>query len=858
VEVGFALGEYDRTRPLVIDPVLSYSTYLGGGNSDKGLALAVDAGGDAYVAGSTVSTDFPATAGALQQSQGGTATRGDAFVAKLDPSGSTLLFATYIGGGGGDEARGIALDADGNAYLTGRTDSSNFPMVNALFGTPRGDVDAFLLKLDSTGSALVYSTYLGGQGRDLGLGVAVDSGGNACVAGYTASANFPILNAAQPLPTTLGDGFAARFAADGSSLVYSTYLGGNRQEMLDEVGGVAVDPLGNAYIAGTTTSGDFPTTEGALDTALGGEPGTSDGFVVKLLPTGGVGYSTYFGGSANDTISAVAVDSLGHACVTGYTNSLDLPAVNAVREDYSSGDDAFAAKLESDGASLVYSTYLGGSGTDKGLAITVDGAGSAYVTGSTFSTDFPVARPLQPPSGSHDVFITRLNPAGTSLVFSSYLGGTSQDTGTGIGVDGAGEIYVSGHTLSGNFPVLFPLQTTLRGTVDLFVSRISEGVAAPVFPTGLTVTSVCNTSVGLSWTDNSDDEDAFEIERKAGGGVFLPVAAVEADTAVYEDSGLSPNTSYVYRVRATNGDGASAYSNEVTLVTLLSTVAPPSGLGVTVVNPTSLKLTWQDNSADETGFRVERSADAGVTFIRVQTVPANAVEFTDSGLTSDRSYIYRVRAVGGGCDSAPTPTVTANTPPQPVTAPSNLSGLASDTTVALTWTDNSDNETGFRVERKTAEGFVAVGTVAPEVETFTDTGLFPNTQYTYRVVALNGSAVSAPTTEFRITTIAPPTGKLNVPKKVDFGKVLRGAVKEKILTVRNASRTDRMRIVVGGVTAPFSITGSGTHNLLIGGNRQLSLKFTPTTAGKATAKLVITSTDPKRARVEITLTGTGK
>jgi chitodextrinase len=455
--------------------------------------------------------------------------------------------------------------------------------------------------------------------------------------------------------------------------------------------------------------------------------------------------------------------------------------------------------------------------------------------------------------------VTRLNPLGTKMVFSTYLGGFSQDFATGAAIDPAGEVYVTGYTLSSGFPLAFPLQSTLRGTVDAFVVRISEGAAPPVFPTGLTTESICNTSILLRWTDNSDDEDAFEIERKSGSGQFVPIAAVPTDVAVYEDSGLSPNTGYVYRVRATNQDGASTYSNELMVTTLLATVTAPSDLSVTVVSHNSLRLTWQDNSGDEAGFRIERSTNAAGPFSLVATVAANLEEFTDTGLTPETAYSYRVRAASGGCDSQPTPISSAETLSEPVAGPTGLVGLAiSESQVSLTWVDQSANETGFRIERKSGEEFVERAQVGPDVVTFTDTGLAPTTAYTYRVRAVNGEGLSAPSNEVRVTTTALPRGVLKVPKTVNFGTVRLGQTKTMKLVIRNGSRAEQMRLTIGNVVPPFTTTGSGIHTVLIGGNRTLTVTFKPTGPGKASTKLEVLSSDPRKPRAEITFTGKGK
>ena len=494
--VGFALGEYDGRTPLIIDPMLSYSTYLGGGGSDSGAGIAVDAAGNAYVTGETSSTDFPTTNPFKGTSGGG----GDVFVAKLSSSGSTLLYSTYLGGSNFDSGVGIAVDAAGNAYVTGQTSSANFPTRNPFQGTSGGNADAFLAELDSTGSALLYSTYLGGSGIDSATGIAVGNAGNAYVTGQTFSKNFPTQNPLQAGLSGSDDAFVAKIdttTSGAASLVYSTYLGGSDE---DGGGAVAVDASGNAYVTGFTQSSDFPTAN-ALQAAYGG--GTcldyyggkfncADAFVAKLNPAGtALIFSTYLGGNNDDRGAGIAVDSSGKSYVTGHTASSNFPtSANPIQPSLSGSGDVFVAKLNATGSVLTYSTYLGGSGDDAGNAIAADSSGNAYVTGYTSSTDLPTVFPLQVlNSGSH-AFITKLNPAGSALVYSSYLGGNGFENGDGIAVDASGNAYVTGNTSSINFPTVNPLQTSLRGFLDAFVSKIAPipGPAVATFPASLSFT----------------------------------------------------------------------------------------------------------------------------------------------------------------------------------------------------------------------------------------------------------------------------------------------------------------------------------------------------------------------------------
>ena len=338
-EVTFEIAPYDRTLPLIIDPVLSYSTYLGGSDMDYANGIAVDPSGNAYVTGYTASTDFPLVNPAQSSPGGGTCSDGvdtipcfDAFVTKLNPTGTALVYSTYLGGSNEDYGTGIALDASGNAYVTGYTNSTDFPVQNALQSENAGGYDAFVAELSADGASLIYSTYWGGSSDDIGTGVAVDSSGNAYISGYTASP-------------------------------------------------------------------DFPVTPGALQANYGG--GDHNGFVVKFNSGGAeLGYSTFLGGSADDYAYGVAVDSAGDAYVTGATNSTNFPTVNAFQPNYAGGlcavapntfpcYDAFVAKLNPAGSALIYSTYLGGTGSDYGYAIALDGSSNAYVTGYTTSTNFP-------------------------------------------------------------------------------------------------------------------------------------------------------------------------------------------------------------------------------------------------------------------------------------------------------------------------------------------------------------------------------------------------------------------------------------------------------------------------------------
>jgi hypothetical protein len=522
-QVGFQVGAYDPTRPLIIDPTYSlvYSTYLGVKGSSSGAAIAVDGSGDAYVTGTTTSTNFP-TSNPWQASNAGGQ---DVFVTKLNATGTGLVYSTYLGGSGDDLGLGIALDSSGNAYITGDTHSSNFPTLNAFQPVyPGGAMDGFVSKFNATGG-LVYSTYLGGSGGAGIGGIAVDTSGNAYVSGATSSKDFPTTAGAfqtslATLPIGGADGFVVKLNASGSALVYSTYLGGATYGSSQNA--IAVDTAGEAYVTGFG-SGDYPITSNAFQTSI---VSTSATVVSKLNATGsGLLYSTFLGastGSALDQGLGIAVDAAGDAYVTGETGSTVFPIKNGFQTTFGGNiRDAFVSVLNpaaSGAASLLYSSYLGGSSDDQGNAIAVDSSGKAYATGYTYSANFPTANAFQPTFGGYtDAFVTAVNPALTgaaSLVYSSYLGGNNADSGAGIAVDTSGNAYVTGSTRSKDFPTTkkAAFQTTLSGDNDAFVTKIDP----PATITG---------SLGIDTGEDTRLAAASAVRQPASDMELVPVAS---------------------------------------------------------------------------------------------------------------------------------------------------------------------------------------------------------------------------------------------------------------------------------------------------------------------------------------------
>jgi hypothetical protein len=497
--VSLALGAHDSSRPVVIDPGLVYSSYLGGGGGEAGQAIAVDGAGDAYATGIALSSDFPTTAGAYQTTSHGI------FVSKLNADGSSLLYSTYLGGSQSEYSTGIALDGTGDAYVTGATASPDFPTTPGALqptlqnATPFGISNAFVSKLNADGSALVYSTYLGGTDNfDTASAIAVDASGDAYLTGTAQSSDFPTTDGAfQTRLKGTSNAFVSKLNATGSALVYSTFLGGSTNKIgnsASDVGnGIAVDQSGDAYVTGRALSTDFPTTPGAFRTTL---PGLVSGFVTKLNPDGsGLAYSTYLGGSLEESGNAIAVDDGGDAYVTGLAASSDFPtSPGAFQTSLGGGGggsslNAFVTKLNAGGSGLVYSTYLGGAHNDTGgdvndtgKGIAVDGAGEAYVTGQAQSSDFPTtpgAFQTQFAGGVGDAFVTKLNAGGTALAYSTYLGGGENDDARAIALDAAGDAFITGVAVSADFPTTpGAFQTSRHGSSDAFVVKLGLGEAA--------------------------------------------------------------------------------------------------------------------------------------------------------------------------------------------------------------------------------------------------------------------------------------------------------------------------------------------------------------------------------------------
>jgi hypothetical protein len=473
-QIGFQLGKYDSSLPLIIDPVLSYSTFLGGEDSDDGgIGIAVDSAGSAIVTGNTLSIDFPVTPGVLRPSY---AKYTETFVAKLNAKGNALLFSTYLGGSGTDEASGISVDESGNIYITGKTNSTDLPTTQGAFQRSYSGIalDVFVAKINPAGNALLFSTYIGSGGYEATSSICLDREGNSFITGTTYSQTFPTTSGAFQRTIKGSDEiFVAKLNPSGSALIYSTFIGGRGS---DQGARIKVDSAGNVLLTGSTSSSDFPVTTGSFQT-LKGLGDTEDAFVTKLNSDGSrLLYASYLGGSGADGAFDIEVDPYGSAYVCGVTLSPDFPVTpGAFQTKLVGSEDGFIAKIDATGTQLRYSTFLNGGDMTVALAIAVNSFGHAYVSGMTSSTRYPLTpgalqRYIK---GPVDIFVTQFNAEGSALSYSTVLGGKYTEYCNDMFLDNKENVYLTGQTDSTDFPTVGALQGLFAGATDAFVLKLA-------------------------------------------------------------------------------------------------------------------------------------------------------------------------------------------------------------------------------------------------------------------------------------------------------------------------------------------------------------------------------------------------
>lgn len=485
--ISFDVGNYDKTRPLIIDPLL-YSTFIGGTGSETSSGIAIDGSGNAIITGSGYSTDYPTKPGSYSEAPTG---NWDVFVTKLNSNGSDLIYSTFIGGTNDDVSNSIALDDMGNVYITGYTSSFDYPITPGAFDETGNSEwvcdeeyyscdrsDVFVTKLNSSGSALQYSTFIGGLAYQAGTSIAIDDSHNACVTGYTSSTDFPTTSGSYDDSFNGGyDAFIVKLNNTGSALLYSSFAGGGNN---DYGASIATNADGNAYLTGYTQSENFPVTAGAFDETYNYG---YDVFVMKLNPAGSeLVYSTYLGGNDFDFVYSLALDASGAVYITGSTYGFNFPVTaGAYDETINGGNDVFVTKLNSSGSALIYSTFIGGNSWDNAYSIALDGDGNAYITGNVevypdnFSS-FPVTSGAFDPTyngGTYDAFVSMLSSNGSALLYSTFLGGSVYDMGSAITTDANGYVFVTGYTFSPEYPTTQgAFDQTYNGMWDSYVTKL--------------------------------------------------------------------------------------------------------------------------------------------------------------------------------------------------------------------------------------------------------------------------------------------------------------------------------------------------------------------------------------------------
>lgn len=722
--VGFRLGTYDRTKALVIDPVLAYSTFLGGtGPGDAGNAIAVDAAGDAYVAGRTCSSDFPVTQGSLQTTNPATAASYacTAFITELNPTGTALIYSTYLGGSSGDDvANGIALDPADNVYVSGMAYSTDFPVTPgaiqaANHAAANGNSNAFIAKLNPTATALVYSTYLGGSGLPAGYmsdeasAIAVDTDGNAYVTGRAYSPDFPVtagaFQTANHAATISGvNAFVTKLNPAGTALVYSTYLGGSGGNKFGLVGGdtgnaIAVDVAGDAYLTGQAGSSDFPVTPGTIQpTNKAVANKSTNAFVTEVNPSGtALVYSTYLGGSGGETGNALAVDSVGNVFVAGQTASSDFPATagafqtvnrfgftTSLGPSASVGPNAFISKLNVHGSSLVYATYLGGSGGmvwysptlgqaggEQVNGLAVDASGNAYVTGVTTSGNFPVTQGAYQAEnndfagaigqsacaagciGGYNAFVTELNPAGSGLVYSTYLGGNGinpldfvgvtefggGDQANALALDTGGNVYVAGSAVSYDFPVAAgAFQTAVKsGGGNAFIVKLTMGATSTAIAPTVTVTPAASTIPSAKPVN-------VTVSVRGGAGNPTPTGTVTLASGTYASA-------------ATTLGGGSATINIPSGALLAEPADPDPGYAPP---PDPLVANYVPDAASATAYNFA-SGQGWVYVLGAWITVTPAFSYITPAQSQAQAFPLAMVATGGTGNPTPTGTVTLTT-----------------------------------------------------------------------------------------------------------------------------------------------------------------------------------------------------
>ena len=742
-EVSFALGRHDARYPLVIDP-LTYSTFVGGVNDDIANGVAADSNGNAYIVGETSSPDYPYTSGAYYATmRGGT----DAFVTKISPDGTRVLFSTFIGGTDLDGALDVAVSRNGNVYVAGYTSSADFPARFGYDSTYNGAFDAFVLRLDSTGSRLTFSTVIGGSADDRATAIAVDSIGQVYVGGQTLSSSFPTTAGAYQVTAGGAEAFALRLTPNGRALVYSTFIGGDASE---DVTDLAIRH-GIAYVVGISesdgTTGDpFPTSTGAMQSAFGGQ---IDGFVTAVDTNGrGVLYSTLIGAAGDDIARAIAVDNIGAAHITGSTRSSAFPTTGGALQNVINGvQDAFVAKIGPDGGALNFSTFIGGGSIESGEAISVTSTGLTIIAGNTRSDGFPttINALQQARAGDQDMFVAELGPFAYTLVYGSFLGGTGNDSMRSAAIVGATTLYLTGGTRSTDYPTTIGAAYRINaGGQDAFATRFD--ILQVTSPNTRTTLCAGDTHM-ISWSGGSSVN--YDIAVSANNGqTWTPIAfGVSGNTYMWAIPAQQPAGS-TYRIRVMVSGGSEADANDSTFTIIARPVVQTNPSSITRAERSTVTFSARGTGTQPVFW--QRSTDNGLTW---EDIPASSNDqLTVVSITAeDDSTLYRA-LYSNQCDTVATQPARLTVQSVRMVAPSGGEVFCLGTTQTIRFT--RQHVDAVNVELSTNGGTnwstIATNVTVDSLLWTIPTSLRPGGDFRIRVVHSNGSANDASDASFAI------------------------------------------------------------------------------------------------------------
>ena len=770
---SFSVEEYDSSRPIVIDPVV-YSTYIGSGGEDEGWDIAIDTNGNAYVTGDSKYSNFPYTPGAFDTVHNGDF---DVVVFKMNSGGSGLIYSTYVGGNAEDSGHAIEIDTNGNAYVTGYTYSANFPNTTSAFNNSyKGYRDVFVFKLNSTGSGLLYSTHIGDNDFEYGRSLAVDSSGNAYVTGYTWSTGFPVtMGAFNTSNSGKADVFILKLNPSGSEIVYSTLIGGAAEEFCRAI---EIDSNGYAYVTGVTYSNDFPITDSAYNTLFSGsvdafilklDPTGSS--LIYSTYVGGIEeeYSRDIEVDPNGNVYVT-----GYTLSSNYPTTID-----AYDSTYNGQEDVFILKLNPAGSKLLYSTYIGGAHDDRSRDVAVTSDGCAYITGETFSFDFPNAEQNNNISKNYsDVFLLKLDSSGSELLYSTSFGGTNMDFGTDVELDSLGNTYLTGLTYSSDFPVTSnSYDSFFSGEIDIFVLKFNFTIlpTAPVNFESL----ISNQSVYLTWDKplfpGSSYILGYNIYRGNTSGALSLLTTIGTELS-YNDTNVINTHTYFYRVSSFNSLGEGELSRELN-ATPLPIPAPP--LNVRAISRDGyVHLSWEppvsDGGSKILKYNIYRAHTPGnLTFFA--EVSRTTLSYNDTSVINGKTYFYQLTAENMLSESNPSKTlnITPKGPPYP---PENFMAIPGNGFVYLTWkppiSNGGYNVTTYKLFKSNHSGgeFYIIY-IDTNFTYFNDTQVTNGNTYYYYLRALNRLGESNRTTEINITPVGFSEPPIRLNGTAGFGYI---------------------------------------------------------------------------------------